>query len=405
MPKMLARSARLLTVAMVLAACMPAATPSLPPATAGPTAPVTSVAPTISPTTVPTTPAATETPTLLQAAWVQGTLPSVANVAVRTEDGWAAVGNNCGRGCDSYEATSFVSADGITWKSRPLNGGDQVNPADIVSTGDGLFAIGSRYIELEIGGADPEGSLIVWSSTDGTNWKRVSTIDLGPCNDKRCFAARTMSAAEDGGLVIGTTTRGSPAKSGVFRSDDGRSWTQVSRTASDPSGPPFVTIDAISAGASHVVAGACDGCPVSVWTSSDGNRWTPLAATSGPTPSHVEMATDGATLVLAQEACAGDRCTMTLWRGDLDGPLTQTALDVQLDRPRLASVGDIFVLAGMVDEHPRVFASTDGVAWVEQPTNLDFEACKISDLAPGADEVLLLTDADCGTVWLGRVQR
>ena len=383
-------------------------TPSAPtPAPTGLTTPATS--PEATPTTAPTadpSPTGPAVPALLERTWVEADLFGVAYAAVRTSDGWVAVGINCAGGCDSYDATAFTSPDGLTWTEHQIEHA-QILPLDVVQVGDHLVAVGREFADRADGtqGVD----VVIWESATGTTWERDVTMDLGTCDDVTCLDVQSLSATEDGVLVLATIDRRGGV-GGVLRSKNSGPWTEVEPSAFGSADPRFRVIEAMATGSTSILAGACLGCPVSVWSSDDGLDWTLLGEAGFPTPSHIDMASDGTRLVLAHETCVvpsedGDEvCTMLLWAGELGGPFEQVAADIQVRRPRLAVVDGVFVLAGTSGVVGRVYASTDGLTWAEQPNSMELNFCTLSDLATAGNEILLLTDADCAMAWLGRAR-
>jgi hypothetical protein len=349
-------------------------------------------------------------PALLDRTWELGNLPSVATAAVSAFPGWFALGDGCGGGCDSFDITALTSADGITWTEHLLPDGDEYYPVNIAWTGDRLVALGEMITEVE-NGTTAMSSARIWMSGDGTSWSTLSTIDLGPCDEDRCLQAQTFAVSDDGVMVVGASDRGTGSTRAVFRSQNGTSWTEAAPGTFGTAGPPFSVIEVIAVSQTLFLAGACDGCPISLWSSTDGIDWTSLGAITGPTPSHVEMASDDERLVVAQEHCVREpeaedtTCTMSLWSGLVGGPVTQVAPEIQVRSPRLEFMNGAIFLAGMsTDERPRVFASVDSVTWAEQPTTLDFAGCVVADLIAGVDELLLLTSADCGMAWVGHAK-
>ena len=399
-------------IALVLAGCA-----GTPPGSPAPTGEPPSAAPSLAaptPTTAPTavaSPTPPPAPAFVEHAWTQVTLPSVANAAVRTDDGWVAIATGCGGGCDSFDEMGAFSPDGLIWTEKLMNDDAGGYLADVVLSEDRLFALASR---TSLPGGDERSQAVVHESTDGTTWEAIATIDLGPCNADGCLIPYTLSASEDADFVLGATSRRNPTTRGIFTSVGGRSWTGVDAAAFGSDGPPFAIVRTIASHQGNLLAAACAGCPVSVWASDEGTGWEKVGTTAGGTPTHLEMAYDGTTLVIAQETCVAgeedDVCTMTLWSGFLGGPLQQTGMDIQVVRPRLAAVTDgLFVLAGQTGDGPRVYAWTSATGWAEQPSNLDFQGCTIADLVAGPidepGELLMLGDADCGSqAWLGRVR-
>ncbi|HET9852889.1 MAG TPA: sialidase family protein [Candidatus Limnocylindrales bacterium] len=401
MPNPIRRTARLTIVALLVAACAGArpssSPPSADPTVAPPPSQPATAAPTVEPTATP--PAA---PTLLERTWTLADLPAVGDVAVHTDSRWVALSNGCGGGCDSSRPTGMTSDDGITWTSKGFEPVDGPFPVAIAWNGGRVYGLGSFLRASE--GADTK-EAVIWDSEDGTSWRRISTIDLGECAGT-CLTAETLSVSSRGVLVMGAGRSGEGGPSGIFRSDDGRSWTRVkASTFGLVDDRVFEVVDTIAIGETIVLAGACDDCGIGVglWTSEDGVQWSRLATLDTELmPSLLQLASDGSRLVLTAPRCVDEACTTPIWTGSIDGSFAKSPADPQLRRPRLAEIGGVYVLAGMADDAPHVFASADGPTWTEQPTTLDFAGCDVADLAGGPESMLLFTTADCIQGWVGR---
>jgi hypothetical protein len=408
MPNPIGRSARLSIVALLVVACTGTQPTSAPP-TVEPTAtPAQTVAPsptlvatpvpTAEPTQAPTpTPAPSFGPALLDATWTLGNLPLTGDVAVYTDSRWVALSDGCGGGCDSSQPTGLTSVDGITWTAKAFEPVDGPWPVAIAWNGGRVYGLGDLAIRGEP--VDTK-QAVIWDTADGSSWERIATIDLGDCAGT-CLDPTTLAVSTDGVLVMGAGRSGEGGPSGIFRTDDGRTWTRV-KTSAFGMDRAFELVDTIAIGKTIILAGSCEDCGIGLWSSRDGSTWKRLELIDAPMPGRLELASDGDRLVLVG-GCFNDACTTTIWSGPLNGPFTRAPSSPDVLAVRLAAVGGLFVLAGRTDEGPHVFASVDGSSWSEQATTFDFGQCLVSDLAGGPASLLLFTSADCMQAWVGRL--
>jgi hypothetical protein len=406
MPNPTAPTARLAIVALLVAACSGATPSSAPPTAPASLAPVPSVVATSAPTVEPTaTPAPTATatpsagPVLLESSWTLSEPHDVTAAAVHTGTGWVALSDGCGGGCDESHPTGLTSVDGLGWAAKEFESAGAW-PLAIASNGGHVYGVG----RLATGRLpDYKNEAVIWDSADGSSWKRLTTVDLGECGGT-CLSVQTLAVNEDGVLVMGAGRSGEGGPSGVFRSDDGKSWTRVKWEAfGGAEGRVFEVVNTITVGKTFVLAGSSEDSGTGIWTSDDARTWTRVAAIDTLMPRALELDFDGNGLVLAAESCIpGGACLTTTWSGALAGPFSSSTTLSRLGVPRLAAVGGTFVLAGMIDGAPHVYASTDGSAWTEQATTLDFAGCDIASLVGGPDSLLLITDPDCAQTWIGR---
>lgn len=204
----------------------------------------------------------------------------------------------------------WTSADASTWSLVR----DVPEFADVAATPTGFVAVANADV----------GSVTMWQSTDGRDWRRIATGELGSGR------AHRLIALDDGYLMVGidvqqghgqTTTSGS-----IWRSAGGTTWERV---------PPQSSLDGLSIddsakiGDVYVAIGTSDTEEDGVLlTSADGLAWARTAASfsaSGTTLDRV-ISVSGALIV-------------TGWAPRLDGSWF------------------------------RAWTSTDGRAWAEVPAN------------------------------------
>jgi hypothetical protein len=179
---------------------------------------------------------------------------------------------------------SWVSADGLTWRSHagafpePTSGPDVVKVTSVVATDDGWLAVGRRdgICSLNCGLAPVRA--MVWTSTDGLRWTPVA--------DQAAFSNAAMTGVTRIGLryvAVGLALR----RAVVWTSPDGSKWTRV------PDAPMFhprssgagswIQMTGVVAAHGIVVAIGMDaaeacqdvcGRTVRAWRSVNGQIWT-----------------------------------------------------------------------------------------------------------------------------------
>ncbi len=171
----------------------------------------------------------------------------------------------------------------------------------VAAAGPGFVAIGERLSSHR---------QAIWSSSDGSAWRRTweSDVELGEF-------LNTVSGRADGSVVVGGTQL--RVESGIqataLVSTDGLSWQRV-----DPDTlPQTMGFDTIGVGADGAWYGAgFDDAlgGIGIWRSPDGTAWSPTTFGSGQgteLPGDTGSATaifgfDGRTIVLAYTSCCGD---------------------------------------------------------------------------------------------------
>jgi hypothetical protein len=176
-------------------------------------------------------------------------------------------------------AAAWVSPNGRTWQRVPVPSGVSALES-VVATPRGLYAIAS---------AVPSSTTeVVVHSDDGRAWEIVS---------RAAPASITGLTAGGPGLVaVGYVSNGGGlARSAIWASADGRTWT---RAPGDTTVFPFGTVSGIAARGNELVAvGASDDATRStslVWTSEDGLHWQlQLDPLHGALPESVAASADG----------------------------------------------------------------------------------------------------------------
>ena len=286
------RSALLVSLILLLAACtaevVPTPSPSTPPtptATPDPTGtpvPTPTAPPTVAweGTTVPESRNASATITIVPGGdgliaigfdggfgttlwtsadgreWTDITPAEFASVGiagvVEFDGGLIGVGRGNTIDVDANQAAVYRSDDGVTWRTVDTDMAGQL--IDVVATDQGFFAVGG------VPGADAAG---IWRSTDGETWERAGA------DFEHAFL---WSIAEGGpGLVAVGWRRNPEPDLAVWTSTDGDEWT----LAPDPEGfAGFEATDVIDFDGRLVMVGSSfDGTRGQIWTSVDGIAW------------------------------------------------------------------------------------------------------------------------------------
>jgi hypothetical protein len=207
------------------------------------------------------------------------------------------------------------SSDGLRWSTartldvKGLDGGIEI--AGLVQGPAGLLMIGRPFGDT-CGGPPIVSAL--WSSTDGTAWRRVSWPKAFGSN-----RVQTLDAGSAGYIATGLLTDGQTP--GIWLSNDGVTW----RSAPLPriSSGRLVVNGATSFAGGFVVAGAVlgpEGCGgatslhPSVWWSMDGARWTREALAGAASSSDASMTirrlSDRSLVAVETYGAAGERA----WR-------------------------------------------------------------------------------------------
>jgi len=170
----------------------------------------------------------------------------------------------------SLDASVWTSRDGTNWKrhtSSSFGGPGHEEMFDAATLGDRLIAVG--YRTTDVGDKDAA----VWVESGGA-WSRIEEGLSGPGDQQ-------INAVLRGGpglIAVGTDDNGGDVDAAVWTSRDGTTWTRVSDEAT-LGGPGTQRMSAlalfgpmiVAAGYSDTATGDSNGA---IWLSTDGTNWT-----------------------------------------------------------------------------------------------------------------------------------
>lgn len=311
-----------------------------------------------------------------------------------------------------YRPSVLSSSDGDAWQSGAVDGGRDGDMTRVVWNG-GYVAAGLRCIPERNPRRCYEAR--IWRSEDGLDWDRIASFPFGKGRNTgpdRQFVG-SISASSSGALVLGWVHRmDEPGVSGIYASAAGITWSRVPSTEFGRDwhfGHFRNPYDIVATDAGFAVVGTgCAGCPVRSYRSEDGATWR-LAGEAGIDPDlqRIFLATDGRRLVAAVVREAAAEGWTEIWASPDGGTWTRELIVPRLDEPRLAYVGDHFVLVGAFgtvdDWHQVAWLSSDGQSWMEMrpvfraDSNAEPELACLRFVGGGSDGVLV-GGAECG-VW------
>lgn len=392
-----------LAVASLAVACAPP-TPSMS-ATRRPAA--TQALASSSPTPVPTT-------APLGAIWQRGTGIDDGDVVdiAHGPGGWVAVGASCLDDCQTLGAAAWFSTDGVAWAAVPIPGGSDASLVSVATDGTAWFAAG---LTLEDTGNNVGASSArFWRSTNGRDWTLGESIFLGECFEG-CPGMGQLAARPGSVLAAQVFHRDNDASS-LLWSADGAAWESVpSSTFGVVPGERMSADLAIATSAGYIIIGsACATC-LTTWASPDGRSGTvTVNHSSDPSGSAFQqgrdVATDGRTVVIIEEACdaPGDCVTHSRSSTDEGSSWTDGVTPIPFVPswfPRVTFAGDSFIVAGRRTPNGiGVFVSRDGLAWTELRTNLSLGDCNLQAIAGSEDRVMVAGDSQCPGIWVSRVR-
>jgi hypothetical protein len=263
----------------------------------------------------------------------------------------------------------------LTWNQasrRDLGGARRQDIVRAVATGSSLIAVGHDT-------SGPDENAAVWTSTDGIRWKRVSSDGLTGPGDQDLNGIAMLGPDVIG---VGSNTSGGTADAAVWIShDDGASWSRVSDPGLVVPGDQVMR-RVIAAPTGLVALGYTDaggGRDAAVWTSTDGERWTPVPSTGFDGAGDQEMlgaATFGDEVIAvgysATEAGDLDAAVWTESEGvwsrvtsdPLGGPSDQQMTSVLTTGSGLVAVG--YDTSGG-DHDAAVWTAANGTTWKRVP--------------------------------------
>ena len=170
----------------------------------------------------------------------------------------------------------------------------------------GYLAAGDRFVS---GTGRLDSDALFWTSPDGSTWTRVDDTTLsGPASDTPQVAV----AWRDGWAVAGTETTGGRSSIVVWTSTDASTWRRTTVTALGTDADPLSAVTSLDVVGGGLVVGARLGTRLAVATTADGSTWHALAlpaAIQGGEHAVVVAAPAGPDLVLAATTDTGT----TLW--------------------------------------------------------------------------------------------
>ena len=173
------------------------------------------------------------------------------------------------------DAAVWTSSDGITWSrvshdETALGGDNEQFMNAVTAGGPGLVAVGTD-------GFDTDPDAAVWTSSDGITWSRVP-------HDEAIFGGQrnqSMDGVATGGpgvVAVGTDGSGDDGDAVVWTSSDGITWSRVSDGAGVLGGDGRQLMLGVTAGGPGLVAVGSEGnfslSDAAVWASSDGINWS-----------------------------------------------------------------------------------------------------------------------------------
>ena len=391
----------LLAICSVAAGCVAPTTPTIPPASVVPPSITATASPSGGPTPVPGG-------TPIGAAWELVHTPRRAAVAdiARGPDGWVAGGwAKCReKGCGRFVAATWFSSDGITWTGGPIALGRHSGISTVATDGDRWFAVG--YGSEGRGEAFRQEALI-WRSPNGRDWTQVGSMPLDP--PEKGLGAIGELAAGPGGLVLTYFDPVDPEPVAAYWSENGETWQPIDNAVFRlPPDQLLAFFDAaMVVDGRFVMASVCGDCGT-VWSSRNGRDWR-LERTLNQTARGLAIGSDGRRVVVAVSVgdCASE-CAVEIWRSD-DGRTgwERTPQVLPVGEPRLTYAAESFILTGTIedrddpDEGAHVFTSPDGLTWTEfVETDFDVTECYFEALEGGDDRAVLLGTNDCEGIWV-----
>lgn len=370
---------RLLTVAVVVAACTPApsATPSAPTSPAA-TVPATSPSASASSSAAPAATAASTgpLPTFPTTTWraVFSSADTVLGDVIAGQHGFLATGCRIDVDGDCMQPILIRSTDGSAWTATAFTLGGELWPSSLKVVGERLFAVGYGHF----GGA---GGAIIATSTDWSSWSAVETTS---------FLNRAVDRIVEspaGNIAVGIEAPvDSDNTSGFVVWPVGSDGSFGRSRVVDVAGGPAILSSAIWTGTEFLAWGPLEGLygngPVAFLSSPDGATWRLRGSlVDAGDPAVGDVVGIGDRLVAVGYVGQGFPLTPSAWVSDDAGRSWQAAsLDGADARIHvLERVDDRLVARGYGSETattPRVvsWTSTRGKTWAQLPDDEDMPA-------------------------------
>ena len=117
------------------------------------------------------------------------------------------------------------------------------------------------------------------------------------------------------------------------------------------------------------------------------------------------MATNGVGAVVVAEDCSASECaTRTFWSDDGRTGWTQSTQLLPIFFPQVTYTRSTFIVTGSThpDQALAIYASTDGVNWVEVDDSPGFNECVVYELISARGRALFLggDQRGCAGIWI-----
>lgn len=176
------------------------------------------------------------------------------------------------------DAKLVTSGDAVTWEvhdSPIAEPGTSSMVNEVVEGGRGYVAVGST-------GQRP-GDAAVWMSSDGDTWEQATSADLG---GDRFQSASAVVATPSGLVAGGSANTGASEDAALWTSTDGTAWKLVSTDTAVFGGPTGGGVDEVIDVDGTLLAvgrgGAGAQPTVGIWTSPDGTTWSAAPSSVEP---------------------------------------------------------------------------------------------------------------------------
>jgi serine/threonine-protein kinase len=259
----------------------------------------------------------------------------------------------------------------LTWNqaSRSDLGGERRQ--DIVKA----VATSSSVIAVGHDASGPNGDAAAWTSTDGTSWTRVPPSELAAPGNQELSGVAVLGTDV---VAVGSDTSSGTMDAAVWIShDDGTSWSRAADPGLVATGDQVMR-RVIAAPPGLVALGYTavgNGRDAAVWTSTDGESWTPVPSSDFAGAGDQEIFSvatfEGQIIAVGSSATASGDLDAAVWiesegvwsrvaSDPLEGPRDQQMTSVIATGSGLVAVG--YNTAGG-DHDAAVWTSSDGRIW------------------------------------------